>query len=597
MSEQEDFEFRLRFEQEQASPEKLTLGTLPPEQPLEKSPIPIFNQARESGLVKGYLDPAEGANQLIQHTLPPSLSNPAVKEMMDTRIKREEDVYQKNRVKQGDEGFDWTRMVGQMTSPTTVAAGGVKLPATLGKKVLQSIPMAATFGAIQPVTGDNFAAEKGLQIGASAALAPLFPLLIAGGKWSSTKISDAFRNKDSVAFRELSKDINELLGKSKGKVEDALLNYKTRISKPNSPQAIAQSIRETNKTGVADEYGGWVAKLHKEVSRHPSVGDRLKTTLSQQELNRGKVVGAIAGTDDQLADKVSARASNALKNYGKAYDKQIRANPELAQIFDDPFVAKANAAAQDTARSLGIDPKANLTEYLHVVKVAMDKMLDKNAEKPLDSMGKKAVMGAKTKLVGWLKKKNPLYDEARSAYSKESVPINRMKVGKVVEDALVNVREGESPNTYLGAMKNAPRTIKKGGGSRFQTMKEVYPASTIKKLKSVGEELLDQQKVTKMVSGTNSPLEALLAKETIQAPKILKREVVIFNHIMSKLSKGKNPEYQKVLGDMLDNPDELLRALKSTDGIKTQVAKDIMQQMSIIGASQQTSGNIGRVNK
>lgn len=582
MDKEKEFEFRYRLEQEQ----KEAAG----------GPIKILNQARESGLVKGFLDPAEGANQLMQHIMPPSLANPAVKEMMDKRIKREEGIYQENRVKQGDEGFDWTRMAGQMGSPTTVASMGVKLPATLGKQVLQSIPMATSAAAIQPVTGDNFAAEKGIQIGSAAAIAPLFPLLIAGGKWSSTKIADAFKNKDSVAFRELSKDIKELLGDSKGKVVDALQNYKTRITKPNSPQAIAQSIRETNKSGVADEYGGWVAKLHKEVSQHPSMGDKLKTTISQQELNRGKIVSAIAGTDDQLAEKVSSRAGNALKNYGKAYEKQITANPELAVIFDDPFVTKAAATAQDAAESLGINPKTNLTEYLHTVKIALDKMLDKNAEKPLDSMGKKAVVQAKGRLVDWLKKKNPLYDEARENFASESIPINQMKVGKVVEDALTNVREGEAPSTYLGAMRNAPRTIKKGGETRFQTMREVYPPSTVKKLSDVGEELLDQQKVGKMSAGTSSPLEALLAKETIQAPKILKREVVIFNHIMNKLSKGKNPEYQKVLGDMLDNPDELLKALQTT-GIKNKVATDVLQQFSIISAGQQASGNIGRANK
>jgi len=567
----------------------------------EDLPIPIFNQARESGLMKGYLDPAAGASQLVRKIMPSSLKSPysgVMDSLLDKRMKSEEKIYQENRVKQGDEGFDWTRMVGQMASPTTFAGSGLKVPATLGKKMMQSVPVAAGYGAIQPVLGDDFALEKGVQVGTAAIIAPALPLLMAGGKWTSKKIGDVFRSEDAVAFRELADDISALMGGSKEKVMSALKDYKTRITKPNSPQAIAQSIREANKTGVADEYGGWVAKLHKDVSKHPAMGDKLKTTVSQQELNRGKIVSDIAGTDEQLAQRVANRSSNALSNYSKAYEKQIMADPELSVIFSDPFVSKASGVAADTAKSLGVNTKTNLTEYLHIVKVSMDKMLDKNAEKPLDSMGKKAVTQAKGRLVGWLKKKNPLYDEAREAFSKESIPINQMKVGKVVEEALVNVKEGESPVTYLGAMRNAPRTIKKGGESRFKTMGEVYPKQTVKKLKDVGEELLDQQKSNKMAAETGSPMNDLLARETIQAPKVLQREIVIFNHIMNKLAKDKTPEYKKVLGDMLNDPDTLYRALQSTeDALKHKVAKDLLHQATIMGAGQQTSGAVGRVEK
>lgn len=78
---------------------------------------------------------------------------------------------------------------------------------------------------------------------------------------------------------------------------------------------------------------------------------------------------------------------------------------------------------------------------------------------------KSAVVGVKNDLVDWLGRNNPVYDKARLSHIADSKPINQMKVGQLLEDALVAPGTGaERSAAFSAKVRVAETKISKSTG-------------------------------------------------------------------------------------------------------------------------------------
>lgn len=185
MTETEEFEFRARLEAENAasSPQG------PQAQPL----------TRTDKMMQGARDPIDGGAQLLTNILPDGVVQAGNKLNnwladktgmvgrlpaggVDQQVRANEVDYQSRRKAGGESGFDGYRTIGNVVSPANLAlASRLPMAATLGGRVAAGIVGGSATSALNPVTGgDNFAAEKGKQIGIGAAFGGATPLITGG---------------------------------------------------------------------------------------------------------------------------------------------------------------------------------------------------------------------------------------------------------------------------------------------------------------------------------------------------------------------------------------------------------------------------------
>lgn len=169
------------------------------EQALSPKPVapsaPSAPSAR-SGFAMGFADPFVGTAQLVSRGLQNITSgggnsiNPVGQffseevKRIDDKARAEEKAYQEQRQAQGDSGFDFARLTGNVINPVSIfpAARAAQVAKAVGLPVLgQSVVAGATGGAMQPVVGnDDFASQKIEQTALGAVFGPLGERLISG---------------------------------------------------------------------------------------------------------------------------------------------------------------------------------------------------------------------------------------------------------------------------------------------------------------------------------------------------------------------------------------------------------------------------------
>lgn len=159
-----------------------------------------------------------------------------------------------------------------------------------------------------------------------------------------------------------------------------------------------------------------------------------------------------------------------------------------------------------------------------------------------------------------------------------------MQVGQELRKALVSPTEQERATSFLGAMREAPRTLKRATGfKRYEDLGDVLTPEQTAAAKSVSEELVTQAKAKAAASGTKSIMADLPGEVSLSLPHILSRPVVVTNHILSMIGKDKTPQYKEMLADILKDPGSLEKALQlPAESAKAKMAKDIAKEIAIM---------------
>jgi len=160
---------------------------------IPQEPEAVAGQEGMSGLAMGLKDPISGGAQLLERILPQpivervnalnqalaeyGLVSPLPEGGVSEMVRKEEAAYQAGRAARGEEGFDVSRLAGNVVNPANLAVGlragqlATKIPGlrtTLG----QTLAAGTAPAALAPVTEGDFAEEKAKQIGLSAVAAP-----------------------------------------------------------------------------------------------------------------------------------------------------------------------------------------------------------------------------------------------------------------------------------------------------------------------------------------------------------------------------------------------------------------------------------------
>jgi len=283
----------------------------------------------------------------------------------------------------------------------------------------------------------------------------------------------------------------------------------------------------------------------------------------QQEAARLAAVRTVGQTPADLAAAVASRKAASTANYGAAFQQQIKADPDLLQMADNPFFKAAIPDAFRLAQAKGINPQSDLTEFLHYVKISLDKQLRRTGDTALSSTEKRVIADLQDNLVKWIGKKNPAYEFARASHQTASAPIAQMKLGQDMEKALISPMSGaERPASFANALQTAGTKIDRATNAPRMAALSGQQTAT---LGSVGEEL-KRDAVVEALARQGAPAARKIvgeASEPVARVNLLNRVWNITNSVLARLEGKGTKVTMDALSDMMLDPPQMARIMQA----------------------------------
>jgi hypothetical protein len=232
--------------------------------------------APSSGFMMGLKDPISGGAQLLPRglayaaSLGGNVENPVSRFLaeearrVDEMVRQEQAAYMQNRAAAGESGFDWARLGGNIFNPANIAPAIAAGLFTRAAPITRAAVGGAVSGAMQPVTGEDFAEEKAKQIGLGSAFG-------AGGQ---------------VAFSALGRMANPLVSKAEQTMRDLGVI-------PTTGQTLGKGAKSL------EEFAQYMPLIG------PAIRDARQRTLF--DFNKGVINSALGRIKDKLPADVIGR--------------------------------------------------------------------------------------------------------------------------------------------------------------------------------------------------------------------------------------------------------------------------------------------------
>ena len=541
----------------------------------------------------GFTDPLLALGQLARNI--PAMPmvgglGRAASPMVDALTQRAAE-HEAARTAAGETGFDWGRLTGNVVNPVNLIPVGLMGRAATGAA---RIGHGALTGALAaPLTvpaggeGGDFWAQKAIQSGAGAALGAAIP---AG--WDGAKtVGRGVRNVLEPLYgrgveRAAGRAANEVAGETRDAVIRALDEAGPIVpgSQPTAGQAAVSA--------GSPQFAG----LQSEIKKYDPA--RYLAISEAQKAARLEHLGRVAQTPEKLNAATAARAAAGEINYEKAFRIAAQADPELSGLLTNPYIQKAMPVARDLMAAAGknapgkegVDPgKMVSTQFLHNIKIGLDKQLLASGTDALTGAEKTAVLSAKKDLLSWMIKKNPKYDFARAEYAAASRPINQMEIGQQLSKTLETpLNAGERATAFANAVANAPQTIKKATGQRVASkLSDILSPSQIKTVDDVTRDLMRNAAFDRQaVAGGEAARKALgEIADPIMQINFLSRPMLFANAITRLLEGKANAATMRHLGKVMADPKKMAELMRAATPQERQLLGDVILRATSASAS------------
>ena len=304
----------------------------------------------------------------------------------------------------------------------------------------------------------------------------------------------------------------------------------------------------------------------------------------QNATARQSAVQYFGKTPADLEAAIASRTATSAKNYSDAFQHRISADPQLAKLFQNPYVKDVLPEALKLAQANGISPKTNLTEFLHFVKLGLDAKTQSANNPNLPAMSaaaKNAVQDAQKNLVAWIGKKNPLYDAARVSHMSDSIPINQMRVGQSLEQALVAPATGAERAASFGTkVRQAENTISKGSG---RPQIEALSSSQRKVVDAIEEDFLRNQQFKELAAAGKKGMEERIGAPTVPPTGMFQPMISAARSWGNKALGTGHEQALRRAAKVMDNPQEMARLMREATPAQRKVLEALWAQRMMQG--------------
>lgn len=479
---------------------------------------------------------------------------------------------------QGSEGFDWTRLAGNVLAPASMAA---KVPVATGVGGRAGIGAVAggIGGATNPVedSGESFtdfALTKAKQIGlgtlAGGALGPVVGFLgdklapVLSKMTTDSTLSGARRSMEADKIIEKAlKDVNRESGAPidpnvmqgiRGQVMEALKEGKTLDAAALIRKADFDALKIQPTLGQLTRDGSQFAR-ERNLRAVPDVGAPLLTRFQGQNQELSKLVGGYGG---DLAGDVT-QASNTIAGALKSTDTSLR--NKVGALYD--------AARQSEGRDLEIPLQGLSQSYQTVLKdfgkVNVPQAIRQNLEQFGLTGGKQTRPFTMNDAEQVIQQINGLYDPMKKA---EAAALDQLR--NAVKGA---INEADVAGGPFAAARTA-------ASKRFQ-LHDAVPALDAAASGRVSPDLFVQRFV---IGGTPSEVKNLSDLLQRTSPEAFNEARNQIGAVLQRAAFGENPA-----GDKLIRPESLAKAIRNIGEDKLRAfysAEEIAQlhRISRVGA-------------
>ena len=448
-------------------------------------------------------------------------------------------------------------IVGSIFSPIYLGLGAMMRPAQgVGQMFKQGAITGALGGALTPTgSADIVDKTQGAGIGAitGGVVSPVVgKTLQAIGRVAAPAFSDAA--VDTAAARLA----NKAAGEKASDVRNAL-----RLTSQGTTAA------ENALPAGSSEFSSLQALMRGE--RGTEFGDVARQAVAGR-------LAKLQGVTPDLAAAENAVSQASRRNYARAFMTQVKADPQLAQIANNPFFHRAQNEVADLLTAKGITFKSNPIGYLHNVKIGLDKMLARQGDNALANSEQQVVTNLKNDLVGWMEAKSPAYAVARSEHARLMEPVNQAKVLNAMTGKLENPVIGERPSSFMNVLGTGEQAMlkKATGFARFQEgdLQKVLTPQQFQTVSDIASKLENNALLSKReVEGMKGALRAIRASENkdVRAPSLISYKITILNTLLNRLEGIGGEKVQARLADlMLPGNSAKLRALMEANAARPQ---------------------------
>lgn len=176
--------------------------------------------------------------------------------------------------------------------------------------------------------------------------------------------------------------------------------------------------------------------------------------------------------------------------------------------------------------------------------------------------------GTKKAFVEWLSSRSPGWKAARLQYAEDSIPINRMEVGRELEKSLTSAIGKERASTFANAVQEAPRTIKRATGQpRYEKLDDVLAPDQVKGVQNVVADLKRDAQHNELADAGVARARELLGQMAPKAPAagMFNPKYSVARALVNRLEGLVTEKGVPRMAELMqNNPQEVARLMRAT---------------------------------
>jgi hypothetical protein len=305
----------------------------------------------------------------------------------------------------------------------------------------------------------------------------------------------------------------------------------------DDPSKIAGTTSAPTITGarptLAEQTGdAGLARLQDSLrSLDPQIENQIGGRLSENNAARVASLRTLTGEDGARDFAKAHRSSTGSEQYERAFSVPVKMEDltpsmrgEVTKLMQMPAIKEAMTEAQTNAANFGMKGNAdNVIAGLHQTKLAMDDAISRLSDGGAKEANKAAgIKAARDRLVTFMEKMSPDYQEARVTYAQMSKPVNSMDTAaEVAKRGLSNATDLSGTPTInrgslLGALKDEKALVSKATGRKgLGNLSDVMEPQDLNLLRAIASETDRAGAVATAGNGPGSATAQRMASQNI----------------------------------------------------------------------------------
>jgi hypothetical protein len=526
-------------------------------------------------------------------------------------VAREEQAYQAERERLGEEGFEYGRLAGNILSPASLGLGTLAAKSVGGVGKVAGIRQAAAAGGagalLQPVVSEevDFADEKIRQLGLGVALGGLFQGGIQAVKGGSQFLEELSRPMRAEGRKELLRNfLSKLSGTEKDQVIKALSNAEELVAgaRPTVAEAVSDipgatglaTFQRQLASDASTAPGFLTRELQQESARLAAISpddtaipmlQSLRTAqtapLREEALTAANVARGVAPISDDVISKAGTIDQFKLlrKEELKRVQRELLEEKGYYPLTTQPVLNRVDAIlrnpgdmASDITQDVLGELRKKLLKFSDETGVIDSRNLYTIRKEIADDIARFAGERATTdkqRLAGLEINLKKLMDTSIEKaggtswkdylknYQEFSEKINRIEIGRYLANKLqTTLGSAERAGSFALAVEDAAKTIKRASGAtRYQSLGEVLTESERKAVNAVLADLQRSAKAGRLMG--QAGLKGAGVEETPEIPMLFSRVASIGNFLFKGVKRNAADEINKAAAELFLDPQAL----------------------------------------